>query len=262
MRRTILLPALLSLLISGGLATGCNILGVIVGSGNTISQTFDLTGFSRVSASHAFAVEIKQSESYSIKITMDDNLTDHMRVTREGDTLILSLKPGYNYNYTHLKAEITMPLLKQLTLSGASRGNMENFTAASDLRLNVSGASQAVLKNMVCNDLDFTISGASRVSGEVMATGDGSFEVSGASSLTLNGKVSDIDARASGASNINLEDFPASDADAVASGASTISVNLSGTLSGNISGASRLFYSGTPTLGSINTSGGSSISKR
>ena len=57
-------------------------------------------------------------------------------------------------------------------------------------------------------------------------------------------------------------DFPVNDADVEFSGASSGTINLSGRLDADISGASRLYYIGEPTMGNINTSGASSLSKR
>jgi len=46
------------------------------------------------------------------------------------------------------------------------------------------------------------------------------------------------------------------------SGASDATVNASGRLDGNLSGASRIIYMGNPTLGSVSASGGSTISQK
>jgi ribosomal protein L31 len=52
------------------------------------------------------------------------------------------------------------------------------------------------------------------------------------------------------------------DAHAEISGASNATVNASGTLSAEVSGASHLYYTGSPTLGDIETSGASSVNKK
>ncbi len=66
----------------------------------------------------------------------------------------------------------------------------------------------------------------------------------------------------SGASRFNLGGFIVNNADVTLNGASTGTVNLSGRLDANVSGASRLSYIGEPTMGTINTSGASTISKK
>jgi len=140
-----------------------------------------------------------------------------------------------------LRASVTLPQLHGLTASGASRGTVSNFSSN--------------------EDLDITVSGASRVTGDVTA-GNVEFGISGASTIQLEGSANDIDANVSGASHFNLEAFTVNNADVNFSGASSGTVNLNGRLDANLSGASRLWYIGEPTMGDINTSGASTISKK
>ena len=78
----------------------------------------------------------------------------------------------------------------------------------------------------------------------------------------MQGSASDIVIEGSGASRVELADFPLNNADINLSGASTGTVNLKGRLDAELSGASKLRYIGEPTMGNINTSGGSTISSK
>jgi hypothetical protein len=51
-------------------------------------------------------------------------------------------------------------------------------------------------------------------------------------------------------------------ADIDASGGSQVTVNVSGTLNVDASGGSQISYSGNPTLGTIDTSGGAQVRPR
>jgi hypothetical protein len=95
-----------------------------------------------------------------------------------------------------------------------------------------------------------------------LTAGNIEFDISGASTVQLDGSANDIDANLSGASQLNLEDFPVNNADINFSGASSGTVNLGGSLDANLSGASRLWYIGEPTSTDINTSGASTVSKK
>lgn len=88
---------------------------------------------------------------------------------------------------------------------------------------------------------------------------DADFALSGASSLTLEGRAGDLALDASGASHVDLEGFPVHDVDLQLSGTSHATVPLDGRLDGNVSGASHLIYVGKPTVGELNTSGGSTV---
>ena len=134
-----------------------------------------------------------------------------------------------------------MPELNGLTVSGASHGDIYDFTST--------------------EDLDITVSGASSVTGDIIA-GNVEFDISGASTIQLEGSANDMVASASGVSSFNLDDFTVNNADVNFSGASSGTVNLDGRLDADLSGASKLWYIGEPTMGDINTSGASTLSKK
>lgn len=228
----------------------------LVGSGNLETEEYAFTDFTAVEIDSAFEFQIEQSGSYSINVTADDNVIDYVAVWRDGQTLHISLaRPlrigpvtlsiGFGIfprlDSVTLKASVTMPQLRELTASGASHGTISDFNST--------------------DDLDITASGASRVNGDITA-GNVDFGISGASTIQLEGSANDMDAGVSGASHLNLEAFIVNNADVNLSGASSGTVNLDGRLDANLSGASRLWYIGEPTMGDINTSGASTISKK
>jgi len=105
------------------------------------------------------------------------------------------------------------------------------------------------------------ISGASDVIGD-MAASDVNLIIDGASTVQLEGSGNDIVAIVSGASRIRLGDFTVNNADVSLSGASSGTINLSGQLDADLSGASNLEYIGEPTLGTLNITGASTLSRR
>jgi len=132
-----------------------------------------------------------------------------------------------------------MPLLLDLNLSGASEGDISGFSSA--------------------NPLNLALSGASQLSGSIEAA-DCNFNLSGASEVELAGSGNDADINASGASKVELADFPINNAEIKLSGASNATLNLDGRLDASLGGYSHLKYIGEPTLGSIRTSGDSTVS--
>lgn len=224
-----------------GLLVGCLLLGCgadIAGSGNLATRAFDLAGFARVEAGSVFVIDIAQSSGFRVAITADDNLFQYLDVSVSGSTLRLRVRPGVSLSRATLRATITMPALEALSLSGAAKGNLTGFQSTAGLSLNLSGASD-LTGNVVAGDMRVEASGASRVT----LTGSGG-------NLSLNG---------SGASKLDLGSLAVRDADVKLSGASHGTVNASGRLDAELSGASTLVYRGNPTLGRIETSGGSTL---
>ena len=235
--------------------------GAVKGSGNVKTENFNFSDFGRVDISSAFEVEIAQSSSYSVAVTVDDNLFKYVDVSKEGETLKIGLKTVTMLGPATLQAKITMPKLRGLDLSGATRGIVSGFSSAENLDIEVSGASSLGLVDISAGNVKFDISGASKVTGDIIA-GDTDFDVGGASTVQLEGSAGDVVVEADGASRMKLAGFTVNNVDVNLSGASTGTVNLDGRLDADLSGASKLTYIGEPTMGTINTSGGSTLSKK
>ena len=221
------------------LLAGC----ALTGSGSVVTREEAFTGFDKVDVSHAFKVDISEGDTFSVVIRVDDNLVEYLQAVKEGNTLKIGLKPLRRYGIRNatMEAEVTMPELTGLDLSGASHGTITGFKST--------------------KALDVDLSGASALQGDVEA-GDARFDVSGASHVTLRGSAQDVTIDASGASSVDLGGFPVNDANVEASGASNVTVNASGKLDVEASGASHVYHLGNPTLGTVNTSGASSINRK
>jgi len=239
--------AIIIIAIVAAVAVTCTVLilrgwpGGLIGSGNLETEEYAFTNFTEVEISSAFEFEIEQSGSYNISVTADDNVIDYVQVSQVGQTLKIRLGRVIWLGPVTLRASVTMPQLHGLTASGASHGTISDFSST--------------------EDLDITVSGASRVTGDITA-GNAEFDISGASTIQLEGSANDMVATASGASSFNLDDFTVNNADVNFSGASSGTINLDGRLDADLSGASKLWYIGEPTMGDINTSGASTVSKK
>jgi hypothetical protein len=212
----------------------------ITGSGDVVTLEEDITEFDEVDVSHAFEVDITQGEDFLVVVRVDDNLREYLRVVKRGSTLVIGLEPGrpLNVRRATLEAEVTMPELTGIELSGASHVTITGFESPKPLEVDASGASE--------------------LRGDIEA-GDARFHVSGASRVTLRGSADDLTIDGSGASRVDLSDFDVLDADIELSGASRATVRASGRLDVRASGASHVSYAGSPTLGDIDTSGASTV---
>lgn len=235
--------------------------GKITGSGTLVTREMAFSEFRVVDVGSTFKVEITRSDSYFVSITADDNLFDYVDVYKTGNTLVLGLKQGYSYSSITLKARIKMPELNELILSGATQAYVEEFSSSNKLVVSLSGASSLDMADMSVGGLEIESSGASIVRGEVVSSGDVKLTLSGASRIELNGTGKNLVLSASGASDAKLSRFSVHDANVKLSGVSSASIDLDGRLDANLSGGSGLTYSGTPTLGEIEISGGSTIKR-
>jgi hypothetical protein len=192
----------------------------MAGSGNLRTQEETFSDFAAVDVGGGFKVNITQASSYSVAITADDNLFDYIQVTKTDGTLSIMVQPIVSFQTSTLKAEITMPDLQEVQFSGGVNGTATGFVLSHDFRA----------------------------------------ELSGGSILRMDGEAINLAAECSGGSRLELSEFSVTNADINFSGGSQGSINLDGVLNADLSGGSRLFYIGNPTLGDISTSGGSTIS--
>ena len=212
-------------------------------SGRTVTREFDLRGFDSLDISAAFEVDLRQEDTYSVVVRIDEAFLSDLRVVMTGSLLRIGFRPGLRINTRGNRpyASVSLPDLKRLELSGAALARLADF------RLD--------------RDLELALSGASSVEGALEAR-DLRIEASGASDLLLRGAARDLELDGSGASTIELEELEVQDARVELSGASSATVLAAGRLDLQASGASHLYYLGSPTMGKIETSGASSIGQK
>jgi hypothetical protein len=190
---------------------------------NLVSEEKTFTGFKAIDAGSGFHLTITQGSEYSITITTKEDFMENIAVNKTGGKLTLGLKPGnYNMEEVILRARITMPELNELVLSGGA--------------------------HCIARDFDST--------NFVLDAGGGSHVDD------LSGSTDNLIIKASGGSHLSLGNFKAKDANVTLSGGSHATIYVDGTLDADASGGSHLYYRGNPTLGSIEESGGSHVSKR
>ena len=229
---TVVLLAVFGVLGGGGF--------VIVGSGNLTTRNFDLSDFTEIEARSGFQLELVQSSTFSIEVTADDNVMDYINVGKSGNTLKIGPQWNRSFRSVTLRAEITMPDLSEIKLSGGSRASISGFSSS--------------------HDLSVGLSGGSRVTGDITA-GDAYFKLSGGSQVNLQGTAEDLDINGSGGSQLELKAFSVNNADINLSGGGRATINVNGTLDVNLSGGSHVTYIGEPTSIDTNLSGDSTVSK-
>jgi hypothetical protein len=210
----------------------------IRGSGQMVTVQEGREDFDEIEIGSAFRATITRRAAYAVSIRVDDNVLDHVRVSSSGGTLSISLDNDHFYRDVALEATIALPAIRRLAMSGASRASLVGFHSD--------------------DDIEFELSGASSATGDLSA-GDVDCELSGASRATLTGTGADLSLHGSGASTLDLGGLATRDADIDLSGASSAIVWASGTIDATLSGASLLEYVGSPTLGDISVSSGSTV---
>jgi hypothetical protein len=201
-------------------------------------KDYGQTEFDRLEMGEAFIIRVEQGNFFSITARGDERNIDDLVVIKEGSTLIIRFDDNNNRKHqTYI--DITMPELHEVNFSGASNSVVTGFAIDNDheFKISLSGASVAQF------DVDASFTDLS---------------LSGASSITMTGEGTEVLATVSGASVLKAFNFFVEEAFVNASGASSCKVTVSDKLDVVASGASAIFYRGTPSL-TTNISGGSTV---
>ena len=191
------------------------------GYSQTRSVEHDLSPFEAIEASDGFKVSITRSDSYGIKLTVDDALESYvesyvkagvLHIGLDGKNLPKDVKKQYKGRNTAdptLVAVVYMPVLKSLTLNDDSEfynsGNQsaESFTLvmngnskSSDLKIVSKTVSISLEKNAKLTNANVTTEGdlTMRVDGKAVTTltcasENLNLDVAGSSDVNLNGSV-------------------------------------------------------------------------
>lgn len=103
------------------------------------------------------------------------------------------------------------------------------------------------------------VSGASKLSLSNVKNDSLKVDASGASKIKVDGETSNLEVELSGASRLDAENLKAENVNVDGSGASSAAVNVSGDLKADLSGASKVTYTGNPRNLEKSTSGASSV---
>jgi len=181
-----------------------------------------LSGFSRVDAGWGFDLDVRQGETFAVTIRIDDNLERYLEAEVRGGVLHLGLKNIASYSTGTLQANVTMPELIGVNLSGGAAATLSGFESGQDLAGDFSGGCKA----------------------------------------TFHGSAGDLTLDVSGGADVDMSDFVVGNARIEASGGADVVVHVSGRLDAEASGGADVRYLGSPTLGDIESSGGGSVKAR
>ncbi len=193
----------------------------VEGSGDLIDLEYDYTGFTKVEFGMGFQLTMTHSVNYSVKLSVDDNVKEFLKVEKDVDTLIITLEEGNSYRDLTLEAVITMPDLESLWAYGGTFATVEDLDLDHDLSLQGNGGSHIV----------------------------------------ISGSVEDLTIVGDGGANFECEHLSAGDVDVELDGGSHATVNLTGSLTADVDGGSMLEYHGEPTETSISEDGGATVMK-
>ncbi len=253
----------------------------------TVTRNFNYTDFHGISASGIVTVQLVKSNNYKVEITLPEKLDKYLEVSVSQGILKIGWKDNLpskllsSLSSKQVKAEIAMPMLQSLEMSG-----LTSFYCTDEFNLGhrefdirIAGSSKIGDLNVKAEKLEAKISGGSKISlsgsfdeadiqlsgsskadfmfdaeeleidaaGASNANCSGKFrkaeiDAAGAASLKLKGTVNSLVVESSGACRVDAMDMEADNAAIFASGSSNIRANATKSLVVEATGASTVKY--------------------
>ncbi len=203
----------------------------------TYSAT-DLGTFDRLDMGSAYVITVVQSSTPSMTVKGDREDVNDLEFNSRSGTLNVRYNKSRIRRY-NMKIIITMPTLRGVSFSGATKSDVSGFRNLSDLSIELSGASKGYF-NVQANNI--------------------SLDLSGASKIDFSGSGNTLRADVSGASELDGFGYPFADATLDVSGASHVYVTTSNSLNVTVTGASKVRYRGSPAI-KQSVSGASKVEK-
>lgn len=220
----------------------CDDRRTVCGNGPDETETRPITDLTRLAVSANTEVYLTQGATPELRLEAPRNVLDVLRTEAVGGELRIGLRDGINLRTkSPIRVYLTLPHLTAISGSGATHFHGATGWNVTDLVLTLSGASTADLS--------------------VVATSGLRTEASGASRVTLHGTAGPHTVRLSGASALDAFDLTLASADIDASGASQMHLSVASALAVRASGASQVYYRGSPTITTLDVSGGSRLVK-
>ncbi len=213
----------------------------IHGTGNVVSVSRNVSGFSGVSISSAMDLYVKQDSSFSVRVETDDNLQQYIIVEQENGVVFIKQQHSVNLDPTgKIKVYVSAPLFKSMEATGACTIFSENMISSDQ-------------------PIDIDLTGASDARVELKSPKI-SADLTGASTIELKGETKEFSVDGSGSSNIKCYDLRTEATYIDISGACEAEVTASVKLDVKASGASDVRYRGNASV-SQDVSGAGSVKK-
>ncbi len=202
--------------------------GSIRGSGNVVEQTYDVSGFDRVTLAGSGNLYIQTGDTDGLTVKGEDNIIEQLDIQVNADELTISFKSGVSVNPTQ-------PLDFYVTVTNL---NMVRLLGSGDIQISP----------LTTNDLDVQIAGSGDMNIEQLNADRFTVEIPGSGRIQVAGEVNDQTITILGSGNYEAGSLKSANAVISIAGSANVNVDVSDSLTVNIAGNGTVRYSGNPDV--------------
>lgn len=208
-------------------------------SGDLVTETFSEKDFHGLDIGVNGVTEVTVGPDFKVEITCEENIATLLDVRVENGILKIDFDEPV-FDVDGLVVKVTAPVWDRFEVGGSGKIRVLDSISGSNLRLDVTGSGDILVKNAHFTKTDMDISGSGGI--EMAGQGD------------------DLDCEISGSGDVDCLGFLVKNATVEISGSGDMKLNVSEKLDAKISGSGSIEYLGNPAV-SIKISGSGKVKK-
>ena len=175
------------------------------GTGNGIiaEKTFDIADFSRIKLNVPADVEYSVAATPSMRVRLDENLMDLLRVSVDGETLTIG-ETGKMNRFKKLEIVLSSSSLEKLDCNGAVDFKAEGIIRGESFSLTCNGAADVEIPSLDVRTADFKVNGAGDIEVGLANAESVSLNISGAGDAKISGKTESVSIQINGTGDVDL----------------------------------------------------------
>jgi len=213
----------------------------IDGSGNVVTVDRTVDSFDRIESYIGADLEIAVGGEPKLTMTGDDNLLELITTKVRGGSLEIDSRKSFS-SHRDIKISITVPSLKELSLSGS--GDVKLLKLNSDrFLLQIDGSADVTCEG-TARDLKIEIAGSGNAEFDQLVADRIQIDLAGSGEVLLVGTCKDLDIDVPGSGNVDARELKCENVRATIDGSGDIDVWADSSLDGSIDGSGDIRYWG------------------
>lgn len=141
----------------------------ISASGETLTRSYPLTGFTGVVAAGPDSIIVRRGAAFSVTASGDKALLDRLVLSVDGDKLEIRRQSDFSWSGDGATVTVTLPVLTSLVIAGSGDVTADTLTGdAADVV--VAGSGDATVTGIAARKLDLNIAGSGNITASGTAT--------------------------------------------------------------------------------------------
>jgi hypothetical protein len=219
------------------------------------TETRSLAAFSAVVQNLAATLSVSIGNEPSVEITADPAVLPQILSNVAGDVLELRLADGAQINNAAIAIRVTVPVLRALTINGASTV-MVSPMVAETLQIDLNGVGDITLQPLTAQAVTLNVAGTGTVTFQAMTVLDFAVNIPGTANISAAGNIETLTLTASGGGELRAGDLFARAATMDIGGSLNAFVNVMQQLDVTMAGSGSVQFNGTPQVNANVTGGG------